>query len=149
MWIYMFWTSNRFQMEKPFYSCWEKGPYEQDLFWLRNKNTVLLWILWTFEELNRSIFFFLLLPTFIPYFKSISIKKITIYRLGINTIQIRSHLVSIINILLVWNNSKFEEMCLSFGCLHLILLLMSFNSISNDKLAIFLLGIRTISIGTQ
>jgi uncharacterized protein YcsI (UPF0317 family) len=33
------------------------------------------------------------LPTFIPYFQSIPIKKIAILRLGISTIHIRSHLV--------------------------------------------------------
>jgi hypothetical protein len=43
----------------------------------------------------------------------------------------------------------FEEICLYFGCLNLILLLISFKSISNEKLDIFLLGIRAISIGTQ
>jgi hypothetical protein len=33
------------------------------------------------------------LPTFIPYFKSISIEKFALFRLGICTIQIRTHLV--------------------------------------------------------
>jgi hypothetical protein len=33
------------------------------------------------------------LPTFIPYFKSISIEKIAIFRLGICTLQIRTRLV--------------------------------------------------------
>jgi hypothetical protein len=38
-------------------------------------------------------FLFSHLKTFIPYFKSISIEKIAIFRLAINTIQIRTHLV--------------------------------------------------------
>jgi hypothetical protein len=42
----------------------------------------------------------------------------------------------------------FEEMSFYFGFLLLVLLLMSLKSISNDKLAIFLLGIRTTSTGT-
>jgi hypothetical protein len=48
-----------------------------------------------YESLRNWIVRFLCfhLPTFIPYFKSISIEKITILRLGINNIQMRTHLV--------------------------------------------------------
>jgi hypothetical protein len=84
------------------------------------------------------------LPTFIPYFKSILFEKIAILRLGISIIKIRSHLVKYYQYLTRVTYSNFEEMCLYFGSLHLILSLMLFKSISNDKLAIFLLGIRTI-----
>jgi hypothetical protein len=46
----------------------------------------------TFEMLKR-FFSILLLALFFPQFKSISIEKIAIFRQGISTIQIRTHLV--------------------------------------------------------
>jgi hypothetical protein len=94
-------------------------------------------------------FWFSNLPMFIRYLKSISIEKIAILRLGMSTITCELIWLSIINNLLVRHIRMFEVMCLYFGSLHLILLLMSFKSISNDKLAIFILGIWTIKIGTQ
>jgi hypothetical protein len=61
-----------------------------------------------YERLKSWIVRFLCsqLPTFMPYFKSISIEKIALFRQGICTIQIRTHLVKYYQYFTPVNHSK-------------------------------------------
>jgi hypothetical protein len=89
------------------------------------------------------------LQTFVPYFKSISIEKIAVFRLGINTIQIRTHLVKYYNYITrvtysnVWRNVPFFWMFASDIVTYVIQIDLK------CKHATFLLGIISVSIGTQ
>jgi hypothetical protein len=47
-----------FRWKTCFIHAGNKDHIREDLIWLRNKNTVLLWILCSFEELNRSFLMF-------------------------------------------------------------------------------------------
>jgi hypothetical protein len=89
------------------------------------------------------------LPTFIPYFKSISIEKIAILRLGISTIQIRTHLVKYYQYLTrathskLWRNVPLFRIFASDIVTYVIQIDFKWQSCYVP------LGIRTISIGTK
>jgi hypothetical protein len=102
-----------------------------------------------FERLRIWIVRFqrLVLALFLPYLKSNSNEKHVIFVLGIKNITTQSHLVSYYLSSIRVTLSIDSKAVPFISSSNLDLCLLDFKSTSNGKLGIFMLGIRTISIG--